>query len=150
MKTRRQLKIQEIINNHAIHTQEELAEFLRKEGFEVTQATVSRDIKELGLIKVPTSDDNYRYAVPGATPPLSTPERLKRRMRETVITVNDSENLIVLRTIPGNAQALASLIDNSNWEEVIGTVGGDDTIILVVKPKEEVPTVLARIHKMME
>lgn len=150
MKTRRQMKIQEIINNQAIHTQEELAEWLRKDGFDVTQATVSRDIKEMGLIKVPTADDDYRYAIPGAAQPLNTPDRLKRRLRETVVTINDSENLIVLRTIPGNAQALASLIDHSNWEEVIGTVAGDDTILLVIKPPSAVPMIRERISQLME
>lgn len=149
MKSRRQMKIQEIISNYPIHTQEELAEYLRKEGFDVTQATVSRDIKEMGLIKVPTSDDNYQYAIPGAAQPVNSPERLRRRMKETVTTVNDSENLIVIRTIPGNAQALASLIDQSNWEEVIGTVAGDDTILLIVKPASEVPVVRERIARLM-
>jgi len=150
MKARRQMKIQAIITKEVIHTQEELAERLRQEGFDVTQATVSRDIKEMGLIKVPTSDDDYRYAVPGSAQPANSPERLKRRMRETVVTVNDSENLIVIRTIPGNAQALADLIDKSNWEEVIGTVAGDDTILLIVKPLSAVPTIRARMARLME
>lgn len=150
MKARRQMKIQEIITKEAIHTQEELADRLRKEGFDVTQATVSRDIKEMGLIKVPTTDDDYRYAIPGTAQPLNTPDRLKRRMRETVVTVNDSENLIVIRTIAGNAQALADLIDKSHWDEVIGTVAGDDTIILVVKPMSEVPKVRERIARLMQ
>lgn len=150
MKARRQMKIQEIITKYAIHTQEELAERLRQVGFDVTQATVSRDIKEMGLIKVPTSEDDYRYATPGSAQPVNSPERLKRRMRETVVTVNDSENLIVIRTIPGNAQALADLIDKSNWEEVIGTVAGDDTILLIVKPLSAVPTIRARMACLME
>lgn len=150
MKVRRQMKIQEIITKGVIHTQEELAEHLRQGGFDVTQATVSRDIKEMGLLKVPTSEDDYRYAIPGAAQPSNSPERLKRRMRETVITVNDSENLIVIRTIPGNAQALAGLIDNSNWEEVIGTVAGDDTILLIVKPLSAVPIIRERMARLME
>lgn len=150
MKARRQMRIQEIIAKEAIHTQEELAERLRQGGFDVTQATVSRDIKEMGLIKVPTTEDDYRYAIPGSAQPSNSPDRLKRRMRETVITVNDSENLIVIRTIPGNAQALAGLIDNSNWEEVIGTVAGDDTILLVVKPLSAVPSIRERIARLME
>lgn len=150
MKARRQMRIQEIIAKEAIHTQEELAERLRQGGFDVTQATVSRDIKEMGLIKVPTTDDDYRYATPGSAQPSNSPDRLKRRLRETVITVNDSENLIVIRTIPGNAQALAGLIDNSNWEEVIGTVAGDDTILLVVKPLSAVSSIRERITRLME
>ncbi|WP_425807812.1 arginine repressor [Desulfitobacterium sp. Sab5] len=149
MKARRQMKIQEIITKEAIHTQEELAEHLREEGYDVTQATVSRDIKEMGLIKVPTPDDDYRYAIPGSAQTVNSLERLKRRMQETVVTVNDSENLIVIRTIPGNAQALADLIDKGNWKEIIGTVAGDDTILLVIKPLSAVAEVRKRIADIM-
>lgn len=149
MKARRHMKIQGLIAKEPIHTQEELAEKLREEGFDVTQATVSRDIKELGLIKVPTSDDEYRYAIPGEKHPSNLHERMKRMLRETVVSINDSENLVLIRTIPGNAHALASILDNSNWEEVIGTVAGDDTILLVVKPKEAVPEVLARLSRLL-
>ncbi|MHB1652209.1 MAG: arginine repressor [Desulfitobacteriaceae bacterium] len=148
MKTRRQMKIQEVIAKEVIRTQEELAEKLRQAGFEVTQATVSRDIKELGLIKVPSHGEEYRYAMSAESPPASL-ERLKRLLRETVVSILDSENLVLIRTIPGNAHALASLIDNSNWEEVIGTVAGDDTILVVIKPKEATPEVLARINSLM-
>lgn len=149
MKARRQMKIQEIINKEAIHTQEELADHLRRTGYEVTQATVSRDIKEMGLIKIPTPDDDYRYATPGAAQPVNSSERLKRRMRETVVNINDSENLVVIRTISGNAQALADLIDKANWEEIIGTVAGDDTILLVIKPITAVTEVRKRISDIM-
>lgn len=149
MKARRQMKIQEIITKEAIHTQEELADHLRQAGFDVTQATVSRDIKEMGLIKIPTPDNDYRYAIPGAAQPVNSSDRLKRRMRETVVTVNDSENLIVIRTISGNAQALADLIDKANWDEIIGTVAGDDTILLVIKPMSAVAEVRNRITDIM-
>lgn len=149
VKARRQLKIQEIISHEAIHTQEELADRLRESGFVVTQATVSRDIKEMGLIKVPTPDEDYRYASPGSAHPVNSLERLKRRMRETVVTINDSENLIVIRTISGNAQALADLIDKANWDEIIGTVAGDDTILLVIKPLGAVAKVRKRITDIM-
>lgn len=149
MKARRQMKIQEIITKVAIHTQEELADRLREAGYDVTQATVSRDIKEMGLIKVPTPDEDYRYASPGTAHPVNSSERLKRRMRETVVTINDSENLIVIRTIPGNAQALADLIDKGNWEEIIGTVAGDDTILLIIKPLSAVAEIRKRITDIM-
>lgn len=149
MKTRRQMKIQEVISKEIIRTQEELAERLRQAGYDVTQATVSRDIKELGLIKVPSHGDEYRYAMSIESHPANHLERLKRLLRETVISMNDSENLVLIRTIPGNAHALASLLDNSNWDDVIGTVAGDDTILLVVKPKEVTSEVLARINSLM-
>lgn len=145
MKARRQMKVQEIISKEIIRTQEDLAEKLHLAGFDVTQATVSRDIKEMGLIKVPYAGDDYRYAISTEVHSTNLNDRFKRLMRETVVSINDSENLIVIKTIPGNAQALAAVLDKSNWEEVIGTVAGDDTILLVIKPKEVVSIVLERL-----
>lgn len=149
MKARRQMKVQEIITKEIIYTQEDLADKLRLAGFDVTQATVSRDIKEMGLIKVPSAGDDYHYAVPTEAHPTNLQDRLKRLLRETVVSMNDTESLIVIRTIPGNAHALAAVLDKSNWEEVIGTVAGDDTILLVVKPKEVVATVLERLTTLL-
>lgn len=151
MKTRRHMKIQELISKEIIHKQEDLADKLREAGFDVTQATVSRDIKELGLIKVPGTDDEYHYAIPAEQYPTNSniQERLKRMLRETFVSVDNSENLVLIRTIPGNAHALASIIDNSNWSEVIGTVAGDDTILLVVKPKEATDIVTERINGLL-
>ena len=149
MKARRQMKIQEIITKQIIHTQEELAEILHLAGYDVTQATVSRDIKEMGLIKLPSADDDYRYAAPAEVHPSNLLDRLKRLLRETVVSINDTESLIVIRTIPGNAHALAAVLDNSSWEEIIGTVAGDDTILLVIKPKEVVPIVLERLTTLL-
>ncbi len=149
MKARRQMKVQEIITKEIIRTQEDLAERLHLSGFNVTQATVSRDIKEMGLIKVPSAGDDYRYAVPNEVHPTNLQDRLKRVLRETVVSINDTESIIVIRTIPGNAHALAAVMDNSNWEEVIGTVAGDDTILLVIKPKEAVAVVLERIATLL-
>lgn len=149
MKARRQMKVQEIITKEIIRTQEDLADKLRLSGFDVTQATVSRDIKEMGLIKVPSAGEDYRYAVPAEVHPTNLQDRLKRLLRETVVSINDTESLIVIRTIPGNAHALAAILDNSNWEEVIGTVAGDDTILLIIKPKEAVPGVLERLTTLL-
>jgi transcriptional regulator of arginine metabolism len=148
MKTRRQKKIQELITNEIISTQEELAQRLVEEGFQVTQATISRDIKELGLVKVPGLGDEYRYAMQSEVHPVSYQERRKRMCREMVVSIDSSENIIVVRTIPGNAQALALLLDNAGWKEVIGTVAGDDTIFLLVKPKDEVAAILLRLTEM--
>ncbi len=149
MKARRQMKVQEIITKEIVRTQEDLAEKLHLAGFDVTQATVSRDIKEMGLIKVPSAGDEYRYAVATEVHPNNRQDRLKRVLRETVVSINDTESLVVIRTIPGNAHALAAVLDNSNWEEIIGTVAGDDTILLVIKPKEAVSTVLKRITTLL-
>ncbi|HZW82472.1 MAG TPA: arginine repressor [Candidatus Deferrimicrobium sp.] len=148
MKARRQLKILELIENHGISTQEELAEKLGQNGFDVTQATVSRDIKELRLLKIPTGEDTYRYAAPSEKQHGNNLERLKRIVRDSVTSINHSENLIVIRTLPGNAMPLASLLDVSKWSEIIGTVGGDDTILVIVKPKEAVSLVVERLESL--
>ncbi len=149
MKVRRQKKIQELITNEMIRTQEDLAERLLEEGFPVTQATISRDIKEMGLIKIPGVGDEYRYAIQTEVHPLGYQERLKRMFKEVVVSFDSSENIVVVRTIPGNAQALALLLDNAGWREVIGTVAGDDTIFLLVKPEKQVQAILLRLSNMM-
>lgn len=156
MKTRRQKKILEIIEKYDIATQEELAAALVKAGFEVTQATVSRDIKELGLIKIPIGKNVYKYGIPGETGLPYNQERLRRMLQELVIGIDFSENLIVMKTYPGNAQSVASLIDGAKWPEVIGTVAGDDTLLLVVKDpqggdtKKTVELLLQKLKSLME
>ncbi|AEG15485.1 arginine repressor, ArgR [Desulfofundulus kuznetsovii DSM 6115] len=148
MKARRQRLILEIIRQQVIETQEELAEALRAAGFPVTQATVSRDIRELGLVKVPGEGNTFRYAAPGETPPLRRDERLKRLLRSSVQLIDFSENLVVVKTLPGEAQGVASAIDQAAWPEIIGTVAGDDTILIIVKPKKLVTTVLQRLNQL--
>ncbi|MDF9407465.1 MAG: Arginine repressor [Pelotomaculum sp. PtaB.Bin013] len=146
MKARRQHKILELIQQEIIETQEELAVNLRKCGFEVTQATVSRDIKELGLIKIPCENNHFKYAYPGEQTTQSTKDRLKRYFRDSVVSLAISENLLVIKTHPGEAQGVASAIDKIGWREIIGTVGGDDTILVVVKPKQVAETVMRRFE----
>lgn len=148
MKARRQRKILEIIRQKSIETQEELAANLGKCGFEVTQATVSRDIKELGLIKIPGENNVFKYASPGEQYVQRAEDRLKRYFRDTVVSLVLSEHLIVIKTHPGGAQGVASAIDQAGWPEIIGTVGGDDTILVVIKPKRAAETVLKRFENL--
>ncbi len=136
MKTFRQAKIKEIIERHNIETQEDLAIQLLKEGIEVTQATVSRDIKEMMLIKVPNADGGYRYAYPKEHDSLLTPGRLERTLQDSVLNLRTSENLVVMHTLPGTAQAVAYVIDYMKWPEVLGTVAGDDTIFIAIDGKK--------------
>ncbi|MDD2420828.1 MAG: arginine repressor [Heliobacteriaceae bacterium] len=145
MKSKRQRAILDIIQHQVIGTQEELAQALRERGIEVTQATISRDIKELGLVKVPVSKEESRYAAPGDPPPLPASDRLRRLLRDTVSSVEYSLNIVVVKTLPGHAHAVAAAIDGSQWPEVIGTVAGDDTIVIVVKPFEVVTDLVAKI-----
>lgn len=149
MKASRHARIKEIIDSQAVETQEELAEALRRRGIEVTQATVSRDIKELMLIKVPTGDGRYRYAFPPEQNVVFSQSRLERAFQDSVVAMDYSLNLIVIRTVPGMAQAVAYAVDSTRWPEIIGTVGGDDTIFVLVKPPEAAEKVLARFRSLM-
>ncbi|MDD4237824.1 MAG: arginine repressor [Desulfotomaculaceae bacterium] len=148
MKTSRQRKILEIISRQAVETQEELASALKNSGFKVTQATISRDIKELGLVKIPAENNIslYSLGVERAQPRFEG--LLKRLFRDSVVSLDLSENLIIIKTHPGGAQAVASAIDQAGWQEVIGTVGGDDTILVIVKPKRATADVLNRFEEL--
>jgi len=145
IKSVRQKRIIDIIRNMSIETQEQLANELGLAGFTITQATVSRDVKELGLIKVPGENNSSIYAVPDRTIIPDKEKRLKRLFVDSVQKIDHSENMVVLKTLPGEAQGVASAIDNSDWPEIIGTVAGDDTIIMVVKPISAVPDVVKRL-----
>ena len=149
MKILRHAKIKEIVEQQVIETQEELAESLRSHGIEVTQATVSREIKELRLIKVPTGDGRYRYAYPMEQSLLFSQSRMERMFRDSVVAIDYSENIIVLKTLPGGGQAVAATIDHAKWPEVIGTVAGDDNILVVVKPAQAAPTVADRFRGLL-
>lgn len=150
-KEERYEKIHEIITRQVIETQEDLTNALRGQGIEVTQATVSRDIKELMLIKVPMGQGRYRYAYPaghGAKTAVFSSSRMERLFRDTVLGMDYSENLIVVKTMPGAANAVASAIDYAKWPQVIGTIAGDDNILVIVKPKKAVPEVLELLTNM--
>jgi transcriptional regulator of arginine metabolism len=149
MKNRRQKRIMEIINQEAISTQEELAAHLQKEGIRVTQATVSRDIKELRLVKV-ARGDGYAYSLPKGQAPIQDNTRLKRIFRDAVLRIVDSENLIVIHTLPGNANSVCSLLDGAEWEEYLGGVAGDDTIIVVAKSRDDVRSMMEKMLGMLD
>ncbi|MFZ5814082.1 MAG: arginine repressor [Bacillota bacterium] len=148
MKARRQAKILELIKHHVIETQEDLAEALGRHGIPVTQATVSRDIKELQLNKVPTGDGRYRYAMPEEAPSGSWDKR-RRIFQESVLGVDWSLNLILVKSLSGTAPGVGSAIDHLGWPEIIGSVAGDDTVLVVVRPVEKTPEVAERIKGLM-
>ena len=150
MKRYRYNKIKEIVQSKAIETQEELAAALLEEGIEVTQATVSRDIKELMLIKIPTGDGHYRYALSPEENVVLSRSRINRLFQDSLIKVDHSLNQVVLHTIPGSAQSVAFSIDHAKWTEIIGTLAGDDTILLIAKSEAEVPAILAKIQDLMK
>lgn len=147
MKARRHMKIRQLIAEKPIETQEELAELLEHEGFKVTQATVSRDIKELRLIKVLTDGGKYCYALPDR-PPFST-NHLLRVFKESVSEINSSGNLIVIKTLSGTASAVAEAIDGLGWKDILGTIAGDNTILVVASSPGAVKGLLERFDKIM-
>ena len=141
MRQSRQSKILELIRTQNIDTQEKLAAMLNAAGFKVTQATVSRDIKELGLIKVPGSGGRSVYSLaPKGSP--ADEERFRKILRDTVTDIRAAGNLLVIRTLSGCANAAAEAIDNLSPESVVGTIAGDNTIFAAVDTAENVPAVL--------
>lgn len=139
-----------LVTTRPVRSQEELAALLEQQGFETTQATISRDIKELGLAKVPLKDGSgaFKYMVPGSN--VNFASRLHRVVAELVTSIKGSENLIVLRTPPGSAMMVATAIDEGGWPEIIGTVGGDDTVIVVIRRAKELPVVVQRFSDLRE
>ena len=132
-KQERHQLIRNLVETRNIETQEDLANALRESGIRVTQATVSRDIKELMLVKVSDMRGGYRYAFPKERNYLMSSEQLERLVRNSVISVRAGGNLVVLHTLPGTAQGVAYAIDSMKWVGVMGTVAGDDTIFVAVE-----------------
>ena len=140
MKSARQIAILEIIAEKSIETQEDLADALRLRGFQVTQATVSRDIKELRLVKALAPDGTYRYA---------TAEKGENGLNERLIRMFSAYNQIIIRTLPASANIAAETIDSLQWPEVLGTIAGDNTILMIVRSVEEVRPVMERLNAMI-
>lgn len=133
MKAQRQAKIIEIISNANVETQEQLLQALTDQGFSSTQATISRDIKELRIVKELTSLGTYRYCVPEKDAPPALSDRLNNIFRECVISVDSAENLVVIHTLPGMANAAGSALDAMRSGAVLGTLAGDDTVVVVMR-----------------
>ena len=139
MKESRQQAILSIIRESEVRTQEELARELRARGFEVTQATVSRDIRELGVVKVASKDGGYRYAAPPSPLPPDALGRAQRTFRDFVKDIAYSGSLLVIKTQPGSAMVVAAALDDLNLEGVAGTIAGDDAVLVVAKDGKPAP-----------
>lgn len=149
MKSKRHSKIIEIINSKAIETQEELAEELKLAGFEVTQATVSRDIKTLRLIKIQDSDGKYKYSIINQNKS-DMLEKLSSILINTVLNVENIDKIVVVKTISGSASAAAEAIDRLELGEIAGTIAGDNTIFILVRTLEKAQALVNRISKMLK
>ena len=149
MKTVRQVAILDIIEKQEIETQEELASALNARGIRVTQATVSRDIKELRLLKVLTPSGKYKYAT-GDQADNNLTDCFIRMLAESLLSVSSANNLIVVKTLSGSANVAAEALDSMHWPEVLGTLAGDNTVLLIIRSNEETITVTSRIREMMK
>ena len=148
MKAKRQALIREIVENQSIQTQEELADALAAHGMVVTQATVSRDIKEMHLLKVLSEEGGYRYATMDKSEQ-GMNERLIRMLADSVVDMNSANNLIVIHTLPGSAHVAGEAVDSLRWPEVLGTIAGDHTILVIVRSNEDVDGVLRRFRSII-
>ncbi|ELV2636691.1 transcriptional regulator ArgR [Staphylococcus delphini] len=147
-KSVRHIKIREIISNEQIETQDELVKRLNDYDMNVTQATVSRDIKELQLIKVPAPSGQYIYSLPNDRRyhPL---EKLVRYLMDSFVKIDSANNLLVLKTLPGNAQSIGAILDQIDWEEVLGTICGDDTCLIICRDNPSADEIKERIFNML-
>ena len=149
MKSQRQAKILEIISNKNIETQEQLLAELQIEGFRGTQATISRDIKELRIVKELTSLGAYRYTVSSNDLGSSFSARLNTIFRECVVSFDYAQNIIVVRTLPGLASAAGSAIDAMNLNTIVGTLAGDDTVMIVMRDTNAAATLCGEIKGLL-
>lgn len=149
MKNVRQVAILEVIEKQAIETQEELAEALRQRGIKATQATVSRDIRELRLLKVLTPSGTYKYATADKAESGLT-DRFARMLKESLLSVASSGHLIVVKTLSGSANMAAEALDSLHWQEILGSLAGDNTLLLIIREDASAADVVARIQEMIQ
>lgn len=148
MKGNRHAKIIELIQKNHIETQEELAEYLNQEGFRVTQATVSRDIRDLKLTKVPDKNGKQRYAV-HMNEGNGMGEKYMRVLRDGYVSMDMAQNILVIKTVSGMAMAVCAAIDAMRWNEVVGSIAGDDTIMCAIRSVEDTAKVMDKIGRVV-
>lgn len=150
MKTKRQAKIMEIISNTNVETQEQLLQELQSAGYSSTQATISRDIKELRIVKELTSLGTYRYTTATKEVPATFSVRLNTIFRECVTGFDYAQNIIVIHTLPGLANAAASAMDAMNMSVVLGTIAGDDTVFIVMRDTNSAAAFCGEIKNLLK
>ncbi len=149
MKTDRQSMILEIIEKEDVDTQEQLQQRLLEQGMRCTQATISRDIKQLHLIKEPVGQGRYRYTVSSQRNRLNVADKLRTIFRESIISVDFAQNIVVVKTMAGLANAAAAALDGMNVPYMVGTLAGDDTAFLLMRDTESARTFCEEIHEML-
>ena len=149
MKTNRQSKIIEIIQKNEVETQDELSALLEKDGFRVTQATVSRDIRELKLTKIPTAGGRQKYAVITDAPE-NLSKKYERVLREGFLSMDMAQNILVIKTVSGMASAVCAAIDAMKMREIVGSIAGDDKIMCAIRTVDDTYAVMKKIRRIVE
>ena len=149
MKRARQAEILNVIRMMDVETQEQLLAELKLRGFTTTQATISRDIKELHLIKEPAGQGKYRYAVSAHRTKLNFADKLRTIFRESVLTVDNAQNIVVIKTLPGLANAAGSAVDGMDVPYLVGSLAGDDTALLIMRDTESAVDFTEEIKEML-
>lgn len=150
MKAKRHAKILDLISQYDIETQEELLEKLKVDGFNVTQATVSRDIKELQLVKVQVDNGGYRYSVSSSWEPANMSFKFHSVFKESVLNIDYTENFVVIKCYVGMANAACAALDSINWKGVMGTIAGDDTILCIMRDKNQSVNFVKQLKKLIK
>lgn len=148
MKVNRHAKIVELVNKYDIETQEELADRLREEGFQITQATISRDIRDLKLTKVQVDGGRQKYVVMKATENVLR-DKYIRIMKDGFVSMDMAMNILVVKTVSGMAMAVAAAIDEMHWKEIVGSIAGDDTVMCAVRSVDDTIVVMDKIRKLV-
>lgn len=146
MKAQRQRLVADIVARTPIASQEQLVLELARHGVQANQATVSRDIRELGLVKVPDPTVGHRYAVSAAPAPRANWAAVARTLQEHVSRIDHSDTLVVIRTPPGRAHMVAVVLDQLDTPDIVGTIAGDDTLLVVPRHSAQLPTLVERFH----
>lgn len=150
MKNERQAKILEIIAQEPIDTQEQLQERLQAQGITCTQATISRDIKQLHLIKEPAGGGKYRYAVSSQRTRLNVADKLRSICRESITSIDSAQNIVVIKTMSGLANAAGAALDSMSIPEIVGSLAGDDTLFLVMRDSASARNFCEDIHTLLK
>ncbi|MCD6116286.1 arginine repressor [bacterium] len=148
-KTERQKKLKSIIEDRGIGDQAGMLIALKEEGIDTTQATISRDLQEIGYVKIRIGPGTYKYELLNRSAQSNIKARLSSMFHDFVTEIKSSENIIIIKTVPGNAGGVASLIDNLDDPKILGTIAGDDTVFIVVENKKERAQIENQFHALL-
>ena len=144
-KQARQTRIRELLYGEAIDTHEKLAEVLEQQGIEVSQSTLSKDLRELGVVRVPQATGGFRYMLPDSGATMRDRQILDRELQDFLVQAEQAANLVIVRTLSGHAQSVCEAIDRIGWEEVAGTIAGENTIFVATRSEQEATVVIEKI-----